>query len=711
MKRFLLYLTICLMLAACGTSPAHAANAQSIQFLLSQVRNASGPLAGGKVYAYEPGTVTPKTIWSDRGATAAITPPCVLDSNGTAQVYGDGLYRFVIKTAAGTTVYDRDNIPVNGIQWYQIRPSGGDDTAAFASAVASGLSVKLLDGATYHVTSLAAVPKRLSGSATIQLTVRNNDWILINTDNTEWQDVTIDANYLATRAVIIDHANHVKLKSVTVKNVQQFSDSTSTVDAIRVKDDCNDVLFEDCTVSTVVGYDNTVIGDTLGAARGIHIENVAVSGTSVSNIRIHKCNFDHIGSREDGDSIALQGFTTSTGTTISECYFTNIGKRAVKILSPGVKVVNNRMFSDYAGTGADVNLYLYSFVSVYASDVEVTGNVGRGGSVQLALDIGTPSWGISNITATGNKWLQDSGDNTYSIGTRYIATVDHSAYADNVVRGMGEGLTLTGAITAVGISDNTFDTVTTASGTSGMGIRLGAYLGDSPSDISVGKNYVNVSKYGLLIQDASANVAYGGGLYGTAPFGFLSDVNSAVIPIQTGVQQIRTPASAANPVMIYNTAGTPVVQMTNAGEVNAAGAVYTGSLRTASAGNTLTLQTSRSYSSAANAVKMVDGTFSNSTGNANPVLISPTYNQTSVASASDLIINRTETAVGSGTQRLISAGTGGGSFVEKFGVSNTGIVNAGGGSANHAICWKPDGKTLGYCSVLVAADGTCGTCN
>lgn len=53
--------------------------------------------------------------------------------------------------------------------------------------------------------------------------------------------------------------------------------------------------------------------------------------------------------------------------------------------------------------------------------------------------------------------------------------------------------------------------------------------------------------------------------------------------------------------------------------------------------------------------------------------IAPVYNQaTGTASNTDLMINRTETAVGSGSQRLISAGSGGASYVEKFGVSNTG---------------------------------------
>ena len=40
-----------------------------------------------------------------------------------------------------------------------------------------------------------------------------------------------------------------------------------------------------------------------------------------------------------------------------------------------------------------------------------------------------------------------------------------------------------------------------------------------------------------------------------------------------------------------------------------------------------------------------------------------------------------------------------------------GAIAAAGGSANHAICWKADGKTLGYCSAVVDSNGACGTCN
>lgn len=61
----------------------------------------------------------------------------------------------------------------------------------------------------------------------------------------------------------------------------------------------------------------------------------------------------------------------------------------------------------------------------------------------------------------------------------------------------------------------------------------------------------------------------------------------------------------------------------------------------------------------------------NGTANGSGVAITPTYNQSGAASQTDLLINRTETAVGSGAQNLIDAQVGGAS---KFKVSRTGKV-------------------------------------
>jgi len=64
-----------------------------------------------------------------------------------------------------------------------------------------------------------------------------------------------------------------------------------------------------------------------------------------------------------------------------------------------------------------------------------------------------------------------------------------------------------------------------------------------------------------------------------------------------------------------------------------------------------------------------------SSGTDNQFVINPNYNQTSTAGGADLLINRVETAIGSGTHRLIDAQVGGSS---KFNVDRAGVVTATG---------------------------------
>lgn len=66
--------------------------------------------------------------------------------------------------------------------------------------------------------------------------------------------------------------------------------------------------------------------------------------------------------------------------------------------------------------------------------------------------------------------------------------------------------------------------------------------------------------------------------------------------------------------------------------------------------------------------------FTNTTGSTYSVKILPIYNQVSGNAANtDLFINRTETAVGSGAQKFLSMGKGGGSYVEYQGWTNIGV--------------------------------------
>lgn len=108
MKRQFLALVIIL----CAYS---ADAATQFDFLLSQVRTtAQGALIGGTVYFYSAGTTTPKNIYLDRNQVTTAANPYTLDANATAQVYGSGSYRLVVKDLLGVTRYDRDNITASG---------------------------------------------------------------------------------------------------------------------------------------------------------------------------------------------------------------------------------------------------------------------------------------------------------------------------------------------------------------------------------------------------------------------------------------------------------------------------------------------------------------------------------------------------------------------------------------------------------------------
>lgn len=79
--------------------------------------SAGVPLVGGLVYTYAPGTTTPKASYSDSGLTSANTNPVVLDANGDATIYLNGIYDIVLKTSAGVSVWTMSSMAGNAAAW------------------------------------------------------------------------------------------------------------------------------------------------------------------------------------------------------------------------------------------------------------------------------------------------------------------------------------------------------------------------------------------------------------------------------------------------------------------------------------------------------------------------------------------------------------------------------------------------------------------
>lgn len=84
------------------------------------------PLAGGSVTFYVPGSTNKKTTWLDSGEASNNTNPIVLDAAGRAVIYGQGVYRQVVKDASGNTIWDAPTTAYGSSS-----PSGatGTDTA------------------------------------------------------------------------------------------------------------------------------------------------------------------------------------------------------------------------------------------------------------------------------------------------------------------------------------------------------------------------------------------------------------------------------------------------------------------------------------------------------------------------------------------------------------------------------------------------------
>jgi hypothetical protein len=76
--------------------------------------NSANPGVGYKFYTYEPGTLTQKTTYQDAALTSANTNPVIANARGEVTMYGEGLYRIILKTASDVTVWDRDNVGVPG---------------------------------------------------------------------------------------------------------------------------------------------------------------------------------------------------------------------------------------------------------------------------------------------------------------------------------------------------------------------------------------------------------------------------------------------------------------------------------------------------------------------------------------------------------------------------------------------------------------------
>jgi hypothetical protein len=161
--------------------------ASQFDFLLSQVRTtAGGAIIGGTVTFYAAGTTNLQTIWLDRYQTTPASNPYTLDANGTAQIYGAGSYRIVIKDYTGVTVFDRDNIVTAGDDGSISPVDATSGNQTFLLPAGRAINIVKTDSTANTVTVQPSVAgQTINGLASYTLYIQNES-VRLALSNTTW---------------------------------------------------------------------------------------------------------------------------------------------------------------------------------------------------------------------------------------------------------------------------------------------------------------------------------------------------------------------------------------------------------------------------------------------------------------------------------------------------------------------------------------------
>lgn len=127
-----------------------------------QALSAGVALAGAKLYCYEPGTTTAKTVYTDSALTTAHQQPVVADSDGHfAPIYYSGNVKTVLQDSDGNTIWTVDPVNEHGsaydiASFFAGVPNNSDVLNLFVAPRPIVLPVNLTNSQLYAVTAATA---------------------------------------------------------------------------------------------------------------------------------------------------------------------------------------------------------------------------------------------------------------------------------------------------------------------------------------------------------------------------------------------------------------------------------------------------------------------------------------------------------------------------------------------------------------------------
>jgi hypothetical protein len=308
------------------------------------------------------------------------------------------------------------------------------------------------------------------------------------------------------------------------------------------------------------------------------------------------------------------------------------------------------------GAGGTLGSAAFTSSSAYQAPITLTTTGTSGAATFIGNTLNVPQY-------TGGVTSVSNADGTLTISPTTGAVV--------VSLALGHANTWTGAQTISGASFSTLGNQTASAwGVNGINFSTtAATYTDSSSSGSVANNMVNT--FGIPTLAASSATTYT-----NAATVYIA--GAPVAGTNTTITNAYGLSVNANVNIGNGTTGTlhlgdSTIQKTSGTGFSFGSGIITGNVSSNGSNSTLSLQTNNAYTTATTGVTINPFSVTNASGTFVDLSITPTYNQTSTAAATDLLINRTQTAVGSGAQLLADFQVGG---TSKFKVDNTGAVVA-----------------------------------
>ncbi len=282
-----------------------------------------------------------------------------------------------------------------------------DDTAAFQAALASlnaaGGGILVVPTGTYRiqpsVLNIKSHIEVMGHQAVLKANAVGFSLLYLNGAHIGLSGITLEGNYQAIRGLtIVSGSSEVSLRNDVIQDFTQPTDPANTLfyeapTGIRIEGNGDGITINSTAIRNVIAINTNGPGWPHKVARGIWIAPLSGQTTS-KNITIKNSSFYEIAPKDDGDCIVIQDSTAPANLVVENNTFDRCHKRAIKIQVPGAVVRNNHINNPFLGnnsfdTYGPFPFDMYSAISVYASNVAVSGNTIAGvGSFYAAIDLG-----------------------------------------------------------------------------------------------------------------------------------------------------------------------------------------------------------------------------------------------------------------------------------------------------------------------------------